>query len=140
MEITIRPAAVDDCEVCARLSRIQELDSADADYIPANFFEANIDDDEMFLVAELKGNVVGYVLGQPMKGDIASLTLLTVEESMRGQGIGKALVDVFLKRCKKKNLTYVHLFGPSFNEVTLAFYRSMGFEQGKEYTEFGIQI
>ena len=94
----------------------------------------------MFLVAELKGNVVGYVLGQPMKGDIASLTLLTVEESMRGQGIGKALVDVFLKRCKKKNLTYVHLFGPSFNEVTLAFYRSMGFEQGKEYTEFGIQI
>ncbi|MHA2068895.1 MAG: GNAT family N-acetyltransferase, partial [Candidatus Thorarchaeota archaeon] len=109
MEIKVRPAVVNDCEVCAQLSRIEEHEAPAADYLPAGFFEDNIDDDEMFLVAEAKGEVVGYVLGQPMKGDYAYLSLLAVDSGMRGKGIGKLLVDAFLKRCLEKSLSYVAL-------------------------------
>ncbi len=89
MAIKVRPGVVSDCEMCAQLSRIEELDSPGADYVPAELFEAHIDDDEMFLVAEVEGKVVGYVVGQPMKGDWAYISLLTVDSEMRDKELAK---------------------------------------------------
>ncbi len=140
MDIKVRLATVDDCEACARLSRIEELHSPGADYTPAEFFEAHIDDDEMFLVAESNGKVTGYIVGQPMKGDWAYGSNLTVDIENRGKGIGKMLVEALLKRCKERQFGYVTFFAPKYNERTLRFYRSRGFEEGKDHVQFGMTL
>ncbi|MHA2141959.1 MAG: GNAT family N-acetyltransferase [Candidatus Thorarchaeota archaeon] len=138
MDIKVRPGAASDCKVCAQLSVIEELDSPGTDFMPAEFFEAHIDDDEMFLVAEAKGNVVGCVVGQPMKGDWAYISLLIVDPELRGQGVGKMLIETILKRCVAMRFGYVTLFAPKFNKKTLGFYRSRGFVEGKEHIQFGM--
>lgn len=138
MDIKVRLGTINDCEACARLSKIEELLSPGVDNLPAEFFEAYIDDDEMFLVAEVEGNVVGCVVGQPMKGNWAYISILTVDSVMRGQGIGRMLIDAILKRCTAMRFGYIALFAPKFNKKTLAFYRSRGFGEGKEYIEFGM--
>jgi ribosomal protein S18 acetylase RimI-like enzyme len=140
MEILIRPALHQDCETCAGLSRIEEHEVPGGDHLPSDFFAANIDEDEMFIVAEDNGEVMGYILGQPMKGGYAYLSLLAIDAKMRGKGIGKMLVDAFLKRCIEKKLFFVSLFAPSFNEGTLEFYRTLGFEPGREHLEFGVHL
>ena len=140
MAILIRPASHKDCETCAQLSRIEELATPDGDHLRVEFFSANVDEDEMFIVAEENEQVMGYVLGQPMKGGYAYLSLLAVDARMRGRGLGKTLVDAFLRRCIEKKLFFVTLFAPSFNERTLKFYRTIGFEQGREHLEFGIHL
>ncbi len=140
MAILIRPALFQDCETCALLSRIEEHAIPGGDHIPVDFFAANIDADEMFIVAEENGQVMGYVLGQPMKGGYAYLSLLAVDAGMRSRGLGKMLVDAFLRRCIEKKILFVSLFAPSFNERTLKFYRTIGFEQGREHLEFGIYL
>ena len=94
----------------------------------------------MFIVAEDNGQVIGYVPGRPMKGGSAYLSLLAVDARMRGRGLGKLLVDSFLRRCIAKNIFFVFLFAPSFNERSLKFYRAIGFEQGREHLEFGIHL
>ncbi len=138
MAIKVRLGAAGDCETCAQLSRIDELDNPGADHVPAEFFEAHIDDDEMFFVAEVDGRVVGFVVGQPMKGDWAYITLLAVDPRTRGQGVGRLLVDAILKRCEDLRFGYVTLFAPKFNKKTLGFYRSRGFIEGKDHVQFGI--
>ncbi|NHJ14434.1 MAG: GNAT family N-acetyltransferase [Candidatus Thorarchaeota archaeon] len=140
MGIVIRAAMLQDCETCAQLSRIEEHEVPGGNHIPADFFAANVDEDKMFIVAENNGEVMGYVLGQPMKSGYAYLSLLAVDARMRGRGLGRMLVDAFLKRCIEKKLFFVSLFAPSFNEETLAFYRTIGFTQGREHFEFGIQL
>jgi ribosomal protein S18 acetylase RimI-like enzyme len=139
MDIKVRPGVLGDCEACAQLSRIEELDSPGIDYAPAEFFAAHIDDDEMFLVAEVKSKVIGYIVGQPMKGDWAYISLLTVNPEMRGQGIGKMLIGAILDRCVARGFSYVTLFAPKFNKRTLGFYRSRGFTEGKDHVHFGFE-
>jgi ribosomal protein S18 acetylase RimI-like enzyme len=134
----VKLGTANDCEACAQLSRIEELDSPGADYIPAEFFEAHVDDDEMFLVAELSGNVVGCVVGQPMKGDWAYISLLAVDSMMMGKGIGKMLIDAILKKRVALGFGYVTLFAPKFNEKTLGFYRSIGLVEGRKHVQFGM--
>ncbi|MBY8991349.1 MAG: GNAT family N-acetyltransferase [Candidatus Lokiarchaeota archaeon] len=135
--ITIRPAEIRDCKICVELSKIKELKPAGGSYIPEDYFKACIDDDEMFLVAEINSEVKGYILGEPMKGNNANLSLLAVEQKNRGQGIGTKLIQAFRKRCDEKNLGFIILYAPKLNKKTLKFYRKNGFEEGKEHIQFG---
>ncbi|MFX1368165.1 MAG: hypothetical protein ACFFAY_06190 [Promethearchaeota archaeon] len=45
-----------------------------------------------------------------------------------------------MRRCIEKKIFFAFLFAPSFNERTLKFYRTFGFEQGREHLEFGISL
>jgi len=134
--LKIRPARNDDCKKCAEFSQINELRTAGGRYISEEYFRECVDDDEMFIVAELDEEVVGYILGEPMKGNIAYLSLLTVSGNHRGKGIGKKLINAFLKRCEKKSLSYISLYAPKFNEKTITFYENCGFTRGKDHMQF----
>ena len=134
--LKIRLATVNDCKKCAELSRIEELRPAGSDFISENYFRILVDGDELFFVAEKNKEVVGYILGEPMKGNMASLGLLAVSEKHRGEGIGKGLVETFRKKCDEKGLKYILLYAPKFNKSTLEFYRKCGFNEGKEHIQF----
>jgi ribosomal protein S18 acetylase RimI-like enzyme len=131
----IRVAREEDCSECECLSRIEELKTATGNFLGKDYFKCFIDDDELFLVAEEEGSVVGYILGEPMKGRVAHIGMFTVSESHRGRGIGKMLVERFRKRCDEKGIRFIILYA-SENEKTIEFYRHRGFIEGKEYVHF----
>ncbi|MFO8015856.1 MAG: GNAT family N-acetyltransferase [Candidatus Woesearchaeota archaeon] len=132
----IRLAEIKDCGECAELSRIKELRPAGSDFISGEYFSVFVDKDGMFLVAEDKGRVIGFILGEPMKGGLAHLGLLTVDESFRGQGIGRMLLDAFRKKCDEKGLKDILLYAPKSNRNTLEFYKKRGFKEGREHIQF----
>ena len=132
----IRLAILEDCKGCAELSRIEELRPADSDFISEGYFRTFIDRDKMFFVAEEEGEIIGYILGEPMKGGLAYLGLFTVSKGFRGKGIGKQLLSVFRKRCDEKKLKVLILYAPKFNKDTLKFYKKCGFKKGKEHIQF----
>jgi len=134
--VVIRLARIEDCKACSKLSEIKELAIADGTYISENYFKSNVDDDEMFFVAELDSKIVGYILGEPMKGNMAYLSLLAVDTKIRGKGIGKKLIAKFEEQCKTKGLNEVLFYAPKFNENTLAFYAKRNYSQGKDHVQF----
>lgn len=134
--VEIRLAKIGDCKKCAELSRIEELRPAGSDFISEGYFRIFVDKDEMFFVAEDKGKIIGYILGEPMKGNLANLGLLTVDNNFRGKGIGKKLVEAFRKKGDEKGLKYLLLYAPKFNKKTLEFYKKCGFKEGKEHIQF----
>jgi ribosomal protein S18 acetylase RimI-like enzyme len=134
--VTIRLATLDDCARCAELSRIEELRPGDGEFISELYFRGFLDSDELFFVAEAEGVVIGFILGERMKGSVANLGLLTVSEDCRGLGVGKELLRAFRDQCDVLGLRYLFLYAPLFNEDTLAFYSRQGFIQGKSYAQF----
>lgn len=138
--VLIRLATLDDCGTCAELSKIRELALTDGSYIPENFFKVRVDDDELFFVAEDQGKVVGYVVGEPLKGGIVYLSLFTVDKSQRGNGLGKQLISTFEEKCRQKKTNLIFFCAPKFNKKTVAFYNKQGFIQGDEQVLFMKQL
>ena len=132
----IRPARLQDCKKCVELGKIEELKTPEGWDIPINFFQQHIDKDELFLVAEEDNNIVGFALGDPMKGKTAFLIFLTVDSNMRGRGIGKMLVEAFREKCDNLGIGYIYLFAPKNNKKTINFYKNVGLMEGKEHIEF----
>ena len=132
----IRLATKKDCKRCAELSKIAELKPTIGGYITPNYFKNFVDKDKMFFVAEENNEVLGYILGEPLKGKLALLGLLSVDKKARDKGIGRKLVETFRRRCKQKKLTYTLIYAPSFNKKTIDFYKKCGFKKGKEHVNF----
>lgn len=132
----IRLAKPKDCKACHELSKIKELEVADGSYISEDYFKKMVDKDEMFFVAEKDNKIIGYLLGEPLKGDMAFLSLLAVDESQRGKGIGKQLLNKFEEQCKNKKLNPIIFYAPKFNKNTLHFYNKQGYMQGKDHVQF----
>ena len=132
----IRLAKLADCDACVKLSQIEELRVADGTYLTKNYFEANIDEDELFFVAENNGTIIGYILGELLKGNGALLNLLAVSQSQRGEGIGKKLVAQFEAQCKIKEIKWILLYATAFNEKTVAFYNKLEYVRGKSHIDF----
>lgn len=132
----IRLAKIEDCNACSKLSEIKELAAADGSFISENYFKKNVDDDEMFFVAEDNNQIVGYILGEPLKDNLAFLSLLTIDKSQRGKGLGKQLIVKFEEQCRNKKLNPIIFYAPKFNENTIAFYKKQGYMQGKDHVQF----
>lgn len=133
--VNIRLAKIEDCKACAELSKIKELET-NGDYVPEDYFKLLVDDDEMFFIAESENKVVGFIVGEPMKGGLAFMSILAVDTSLRGKGIGKKLVETFRKKCYEKGLKFIVFYAPKFNENTIEFYKKQGFNEGKLHVQF----
>ena len=134
--VTIRPARLEDCQTCHELGKIQELAFTNGSFLPEEFFRIRVDHDQMFFVAEEEGQVIGFVVGEPLKGGIAYMGSFTVAEAWRGKGIGKMLISALVERCKEKKMNTLFFCAPKFNEKTIGFYRSQGFVQGYDQALF----
>lgn len=134
--VKIRLAKIKDCKACSKLSEIEELKTANGEFISEDYFRKNVDEDEMFFVAEENNQIIGYILGEPLKGNVAFLGLLTVDKSQRGKGIGKKLLAKFEEQCHNKKLNPIFFYAPKFNENTIEFYNKQGYIQGKNYASF----
>jgi len=79
-------------------------------------------------VRDDSGAVVGGLIGE-LRLDYLYVDLLWIDESQRGTGVGKRLIDLAETEARKFGATHMHLSTWSFQAPD--FYKAMGF------TEFG---
>ena len=86
-------------------------------------------------VAEVEGEIVGYIAGSVYKdlsysyynGLTAEANNMFVVEQHRALGIGSKLMSSFVDWCKCSNAKRVMVTASSKNAKTIKFYRDMGF-------------
>ncbi|MFC9999832.1 GNAT family N-acetyltransferase [Nocardia sp. NPDC127526] len=97
----------------------------------AFFGEAS--DPRDYLVAELDGRVVGYLrlvqpIPVPSAAHVRQIQGLVVDESVRGRGIGRALLERALAETRLQGATRLTLRVLATNPAARRLYEDMGFE------------
>jgi ribosomal-protein-alanine N-acetyltransferase len=82
---------------------------------------------EGFIVAEFKGNVVGYTIGNN-SGEIITIA---VDPDYRKQGIGKSLADFLIKNYKKRGIQELSIHVRTNNQAGVSFWQNLGFKVEK---------
>lgn len=82
--------------------------------------------DHNFFVAEMDGEIVGY-MGLWVEGDQAHIAKVTVHEDYRRRGIGSALLRHLLDHALRLGLTRVYLEVRRSNVAAQQMYRRFGF-------------
>lgn len=98
----------------------------------------NRDENTLFLIAELEGKPVGYVLGGIFEenelsdngtGRIGLLDELFVNDTSRGLGLGQRLLDETIKWMKTQNINRIKLHAYSWNNNAKKLYERNGFSK-----------
>jgi GNAT superfamily N-acetyltransferase len=144
MSLTIRPAVAGEAGLV--LGFIRELAAYErlaheVDATPAAINEALFcDSPRVFCdIAEWDGEPVGFALWfynfSTFRGRHGIyLEDLYVRDTMRGRGIGKALLSRLARRCVDEGLTRLEWWVLDWNEPSIAFYRSIGAQGMDEWT------
>jgi ribosomal protein S18 acetylase RimI-like enzyme len=146
--LTIRTAVRDDLESVDRFYRL--LGDHHAELLPEVFRKVTgpqrpedytttyLDsDDADYLLAELGGEIVGFVsvrrashpdipLFQPL--DYVQISDAWVDPNHRGRGVGKTLFEAATRWAQARGLTRVRCTVWSANEAAQAFYLGLGFQ------------
>jgi GNAT superfamily N-acetyltransferase len=94
------------------------------------------------IVAELNGRLAGTVtlnLNSSESADSvwpkgwAGLRLLGVHPAYRGYGVGRALMDYCIRRCRELGIKTIGLHTTTFMEVARGMYERMGFVRMPQY-------
>ena len=80
-----------------------------------------------FLVAEKHHKIVGFIIGVKTSLEGAKILMIAVSEKQRGQNIGSALLNHFLKVIIIRKIKHVKLEVKISNNVAIAFYRKHRF-------------
>lgn len=89
------------------------------------------------LLARVDGNAAGIVMLKPNAGETCEMNRMFVRASMRGHGVGRALVTELLETAR--GLGYRRMLlaaGPNHDEA-VALYRSFGFAQDPSIPDTG---
>ncbi|MBU1270268.1 MAG: GNAT family N-acetyltransferase [Nanoarchaeota archaeon] len=129
--VKIRKAKNSDIDACLKL---QKLDN-DKYWKIEDFRSSAKNNLVIFLVAERESKIVGYIIGFvcPTKKSDVMLHETRVSKKCRGEGIGSALVDNFVKESFRRNAKDVYaLIEP---ELTNFYVRSCGFKKSQNWME-----
>jgi len=135
MDVIIRKAVKEDCPRMMEL--INELaiyeKAPDAVTVDFNHFvESGFGDKPIWwaFLAEVDGRVEGFALWyirySTWKGQRLYLEDLIVTDKMRGQGIGKLLLDSLKEECKEKKFSGMLWQVLDWNEPAINFYKKYG--------------
>jgi len=100
--------------------------------------------DRIFLVAEIGGEVVGFISGEIRAWEFGSppcgwVFALAVSPKTRGIGIAQRMFEEICKRLKQGRVTTVRTMVDRSNKTTLSFFRSQGLRSGR-YIELEKEI
>lgn len=82
---------------------------------------------DLFLVAEVEGRVVGYVIGLCKRWGEGHVISLAVHPRHRRRGIGRALMEALLARFKERGMQAVRLEVRVSNTPAIKLYEKLGF-------------
>lgn len=83
---------------------------------------------DLFLVAERRGKVCGYMV-TCMRGERAELVSVAVDPAERGRGAGSALLAGTLRRLRRRRAARLGLMVRQANAPARAFYEKFGFRK-----------
>lgn len=114
--------------VLADLTRVMEIEwESFLDGDEALYRELHDEWPDGFLVAELNGEVIGFlVLVITLEGE-GRVFALAVDARYRGKGVGRQLLKVAFRTLRKLLIGFVRLEVRVGNQVAQRLYRSMGF-------------
>lgn len=121
--LILRPLTVSDIPACSALEHtcFAEPFSCKA------YAEWLSSDTALGLVVECNGVIIGLITGVVIPED-AFVYNLAVCSSVRGKGIGHALVNCFIEEAQKRGATRVMLELRQSNETAARLYQKLGFE------------
>ncbi len=148
MALTIRPAVAGEAglvlEFIRELAAYERL-AHEVDATPELIDDALFGDNPRAFcdIAEWDGEPVGFALWfynfSTFRGRHGIyLEDLYVRDSMRGRGIGKALLSRLARRCMDEGLMRLEWWVLDWNEPSIGFYRSLGAVPQDEWTTFRV--
>lgn len=133
-DIVIRPATEADLKALVQL----EERCFDTDRMSKRSFRTQIQsENNLFLVAELDGKLVGYILIFMRQGvSMARLYSICVDPAAHGRGIGNRLLDAGEQLAAKAGRIFMRLEVRKDNEPAIALYKRRGYRQFGVYTDY----
>ncbi len=149
-----------DAQIRIRDARLEELDKAAQllkkafqqyrNFMPADVWKYYLEDimdvrgrwkEAQLIVAEVNGQLAGtvtlYLKSNDSEGGWpegwSGIRLLGVDPKYRGQGIGHALMDECVKRCKEKGIKTIGLRTTEMMDIAKRIYERMGFIRIPEF-------
>lgn len=132
-KVTIRKIRVEDAEAIGRIDAQITQKGEPIDFGPIIDERIRCDQDTGF-VAEVEGEVVGYMMGYTLYGGFgleksAWISTLGVDPRYMGQGIGKRLAEEILEVCRKRGIDNI-LTSVRWDSVDLlSFFKTLGFDR-----------
>lgn len=132
-EIQIRRATTADADVIARL--LSQLGyPTDTTEVPARLARLAANDRAAVLLAERDGKVVGLATVHILsvlnrRRDVAQLTALVVDESVRGAGVGRRLVDAVENFARQSDCERLSVTTQEHRADARTFYVRVGLQQ-----------
>lgn len=130
-EITIEILSSVTDEECRQIAAlVAQLTSKEV--VPARFNEVARSTDAQLLAARIDGEIVGVLvlaLYPTLTGRKAWIEDVVVDTSMRGAGIGRALVERAIAEASARGATTIDLTSNPSREAAHRLYRACGFEE-----------
>jgi ribosomal protein S18 acetylase RimI-like enzyme len=98
------------------------------------------------LVAEFKGRVIGFILGEVSGGEfkvpdtVGWITTIGVDPAYQQQGVARKLSHEFIKNLKSIGVTIVYTLVNWSDWDLLRFFRAMGFSRGGEMINLELNL
>lgn len=135
--ISIRNAVPNDLDAVIDLDHVTTK-AAKPDYWQGIFSHYVIGGkkDRIFLVAESKGTLVGFIVGEIRAWEFGSppcgwVFAMAVSPNARETGIGKDMFEEMSARLKQAGVTTVRTMVDRDDKLSLYFFRSMGLRTGR---------
>lgn len=135
--VTIRNALPTDFDV------VLELDLGEAAADKPAYWRGIFDryviagrDDRIFLVAEIGGEVIGFIVGEVRAWEFGSppcgwVFALSVAPKARERGVGELMLKQLCRRLQQAGVATVRTMVDREDKLTLSFFRSQGLRSGR---------
>ncbi len=123
--LTIRKFKLSDL---AGVMEIEKASFPKSQAYPRSYFERYYQKyPQGFIVAENKGKIIGYAIGQ-LKNNSGEFISLAVRPEFRQKGIGKELTNFLINHFKEKGGKEISLNVRTGNKIAISFYKNLGFK------------
>lgn len=76
---------------------------------------------------EIRAAVIGYT--ENLVNQLAYIAVVGTLKEYRGQGLAKTCMENFIRLCREKHISAIHLYTTFGNTAAIGMYRSFGFQE-----------
>lgn len=130
--VRIRPFTANDIPAIATIVR----DSLRENYPTSLYLDIHRWWREGFLVADHEGHPIGFLAAVINADGQARILMFAVSPAFRRQGIGRQMMEAFVRTCAMRGLRRIELEVRVSNEEAIRFYKTDGFEMAGVLPKF----